>query len=585
MVPSKVAPMASSTLAHGVQTSLDDLGTPLSEVTFVVVDLETAGGRPDAEGITEIGAVKVHGGEIVGEFSTLVDPGRPIPATITHLTGITTAMVSAAPRISAVLPAFLEFLASADILVAHNAPFDVGFLKAACAGTGHPWPRIEVVDTVKLARAVVPRDEVRNHKLGTLAAHFNASTSPNHRALADARATLDVLHALLGRLGSLGVTTREDLIAFAPKVPHRRRRKAHLAEGLPHGPGVYIFRDERGSPLYVGTSGNVYDRVRTYFTASEKRRNMGAMVDRAATVDAIPCATAVEAHVREIRLIAEHKPPYNRRSKNPERSAWVKFTNEPFPRLSVVRTPQADAVCIGPFRSTSAARAAVDAIHSVRTIRQCTRRLPRTPGTQACSLAELGKCSAPCIGAITPEAYGDDVSALIRAVREETSPLLADVRARLESLSSQERFEEARALRDGVVELLAGLDAYQRSRPLRHNPLFTVARPRSGGGWEFLTCSYGRLAGASVCTPNQDPRSVIAALEATAEAVPAGQTHHPEELMTLLRWLEQDGTRVVTSRTPWSVPIQGATAALPQWRSAARRDNAIRDVEQGSRSR
>src|SRR4051812_42687800 len=156
------------------QASFDELGVPLSETTFVVVDLETTGGSPASSAITEIGAVKVRGGEVLGEFQTLVDPGFGIPPFITVLTGITDGMVAAAPRLSEVLPAFLEF-ARGTVLVAHNAPFDLGFLRAACAELGHPWPAFRKVDTAVLARRTLSRDEVRNCKLGTLAAYFRAS--------------------------------------------------------------------------------------------------------------------------------------------------------------------------------------------------------------------------------------------------------------------------------------------------------------------------------------------------------------------------------------------------------------------------
>ncbi|MFD0851720.1 exonuclease domain-containing protein, partial [Actinomadura adrarensis] len=139
---------------HAVQGTLDDLGTPLVDVTFVVVDLETTGGSPAESAITEIGAVKVKGGEHLGDFGTLVDPGGEIPPFITALTGITQAMVVKAPKMDQVLPAFLEF-ARGSVLVAHNARFDTGFLKAACAELGYAWPAFPVIDTVDLARRVL----------------------------------------------------------------------------------------------------------------------------------------------------------------------------------------------------------------------------------------------------------------------------------------------------------------------------------------------------------------------------------------------------------------------------------------------
>lgn len=289
------APIAHAGRRDGtpVQGTLDDLGTPLAEVTFVVVDLETTGGSAAASSITEVGAVKVRGGEVLGEFQTLVRPGESIPVFIQVLTGITDAMVSQAPRIDSVLPAFLEF-ARGSVLVAHNAGFDVSFLKETARATGHPWPGFRVLDTVHLARQLVTKDESGNHKLSSLAVVFGATTTPDHRALHDARATVDVLHGLLERVGNLGVHTFEELSSYTSRVTPAQRRKRFLAEHLPPLPGVYVFQDERGRPLYVGTSRNIRARARSYFTASEQRTRMSEMVGLAARIQPIVCQTTLE---------------------------------------------------------------------------------------------------------------------------------------------------------------------------------------------------------------------------------------------------------------------------------------------------
>jgi DNA polymerase-3 subunit epsilon len=284
------------------QRSFDELGRPLHDITFCVVDLETTGGSAAAGSmITEIGAVKVRGGERLGEFQTLVNPHTEIPAFIAVLTGISNSMVRDAPSIESALPAFLEFAAGC-VLVAHNAPFDIGFLQHFAREQGRPWPRHEVLDTAKLARRVITRDDAPNCKLSSLAKVFNSTTTPNHRALSDARATVDVLHGLMERLGGLGVHTLEELQTFSARVSTAQRRKRHLAEGLPHAPGVYLFRDDRARVLYVGTSRDLRTRVRSYFTASETRSRMGEMVGLATTVEGIVCSTALEAQVRELRL-------------------------------------------------------------------------------------------------------------------------------------------------------------------------------------------------------------------------------------------------------------------------------------------
>jgi len=276
------------------QLAFDELGTPLRETTFVVFDLETTGTRPGADGITEIGAIKVRGGEVLGEFATLVDPGMPIPPQIVALTGITSAMVYDAPPITRVLPAFLEFAAGA-VLVAHNAPFDTGFLRAACQEHGYPWPKPAVVCTVRLARRVLTRQDTPSHRLSALAALFGASATPNHRALQDARATVDVLHALLERLGPLGVHSLEELLDYLPEVTPAQRRKRGMAAHLPPRPGVYLFRGPSEEVLYVGTARDLRRRVRQYFTGSESRGRIREMVALAQRVDGIECAHALEA--------------------------------------------------------------------------------------------------------------------------------------------------------------------------------------------------------------------------------------------------------------------------------------------------
>lgn len=193
---------------------------PLHETTFVVVDLETTGGSPHVGAvITEIGAVKIRGGVVIGEFKSFVNPLAPIPLFITELTGIDNEMVRLAPIIDEVFPSFLEFCGSANetVLVAHNAPFDVGFLQAASRELEYQWPQFKVIDTVRLARSVLTRDEVPDCKLGTLAIFFNTEVTPTHRALDDAQTTVEVLHALIERLTGFGVSTFGELERFSKK--------------------------------------------------------------------------------------------------------------------------------------------------------------------------------------------------------------------------------------------------------------------------------------------------------------------------------------------------------------------------------
>jgi DNA polymerase-3 subunit epsilon len=553
----------SAALDRYQQVSIEELGTRLADVTFVVVDLETTGGSPKDSAITEIGAVKIRGGRVLGEFQTLVDPGREIPPYISVLTGITSMMVAAAPGIGTVLPAFLEF-AHGTVLVAHNAPFDLGFLKAACAASGIAWPSTASVDTAVLARRLLTRDEVPNCKLATLAPYFSATTSPTHRALDDARATVDVLHGLFERLGPLGITTLEELTGLTKQVDPERLRKRHLADAVPRGPGVYLFRGPRDEPLYVGTSNDLRSRVRSYFSAGEQRSRITEMVALSQRVDSIPCAHDLEAAVRELRLIAEHKPRYNRRSRFPERALWVRLTEEHFPRLSVVRRVRpGTGVFLGPFPDRRAADAAVAAVHESLPLRQCTTRIsPRVPGT-ACALAGMGRCGAPCTGEQSVDEYAAIAAVFRAAVDHDPSALVAPLLARVDRLAADERYEDAAMLRDRVAVLVRAVRRRQRLASLAAVPELAIARPDGAGGWHLSVVRRGRLVAAGGAPQATSVRSTLAGLLLTAET-PTGPEDElaasVDETELILRWMEKPGTRLVEVTGTLASPAPGTGA-------------------------
>ncbi|GAA0624886.1 DEDD exonuclease domain-containing protein [Kribbella sandramycini] len=582
---SPMRPPASEPLTpiRGVQPSFDDLGTPLRDLTFCVVDLETTGGAPGESGITEIGAVKVRGGAVVGEFQTLVNPADPIPPFIAVLTGITNQMVAASPRIGSVLPAFLEF-ARGCVLVAHNAPFDVGFLKHDSLVHGYDWPDFTVVDTALLARRVITPDEAPNCKLGTLAKLFRTKVTPNHRALSDARATVDVLHGLFERVGSLGVQTLEDLQTFSSRVAPAVRAKRHLSEQLPHAPGVYLFTDDRGEVLYVGKSKDLRNRVRSYFTASETRSRIGEMVGIATGVRGIECGTPLEAEVRELRLIAEHKPRYNRRSKFPERQHWLKVTVEPFPRLSLVKQlKDDDGGYLGPFSSRKTAERAMAALHEAFPIRQCTARMSRRPSLSPCVLAEMGRCVAPCDGRISMDSYGEFVDELRVALIADPTPVIEALDKRIDVLSADERFEDAAVHRDRLSAFVRSSARMQRMASLTGCAEICAARRTEEGGWELHVIRRGRLAAAGVSPRGTDPRRYLEMLRASAETVLPGigpvASASPEELDLILRWLDQPGIRLVEVDGTWTCPITGAGRHL------TRLDSAGNDLQHPSERR
>ena len=532
--------------------SFAELGTDLRDVTFVIVDLETTGNRPGAEEITEIGAVKSVGGEIVGEFATLVNPNQPIPPSITVLTGITTAMVMDAPRIARVLPSFFEFVGSSPdtVLVAHNARFDIGHLKAAASALDLPFPPVMSLDTVALARRTISRDETPNYKLGTLARIIGTRTSPTHRALDDARATEELLQFSLGRLGPLGVSHLEDLKTITDRVPYKRRLKAGLADGLPRGPGVYRFIGPSSDVLYVGTSVNVYKRVRQYFTAAEKRSRIGEMVDLAVRVEATSTATQLEARVLELRDIQQYDPPYNRRSKRPDKRPWLVLTKEAHPRLSIVRSVPAEDLpsALGPFTRAKTARKAKELLERTSRIRTCTTRLPLVPRptARACSLLEMGRCSAPCVTGQPQPALitaGDILSGII-------DEAVSTAMAALAQMSEREEFERAADERDRMSAIISTAARKEQLALLSTIPELRAARQKESG-WEIIVVRWGRLAG-SAFTPSSD--SVMAVSDTLASSSPAVEepalacgAAPVEEMQILYDWICTPGTRLLNS--------------------------------------
>lgn len=295
-----------------LQRSFDDLGMPLSQVTFVVLDVETTGGSPATCSLTEVAAARFRGGELLGTFQTFVRPDERIPPFITALTGISDDMVADAPRVGEMLPSFLEFVGGA-VLVGHNLRFDLSFLDHALVSTGRERLANATVDTLALSRRLV-RDMVPNCKLGTLAASLRLPHQPSHRALTDVLATGDLLHALLERAGSYGILGLEELLNLPRLIGHPQGAKLRLTTRLPHRPGVYWFTDAAGNVLYVGKATDLQARVRSYFSG-DARPKIGRLLRQLHAIHHRVCPGPLSAAVIEGRLIRAWSPPFNHQGK------------------------------------------------------------------------------------------------------------------------------------------------------------------------------------------------------------------------------------------------------------------------------
>lgn len=541
---------------HARQASLDDLGQPLHDVRFCVVDLETTGGDPGSCGITEVGAALYRGGELLGTFQTLVNPGQAIPPRIVVLTGITEAMVVTAPAIETVLPSLLEFIGDA-VIVGHNIRFDLAFLNAALDQVGRSPLTHVTLDTLALARRLLG-DEVPNCKLGTLASRLRLPNRPSHRALDDARATADLLHVLLERVGTMGITGLDDLLALPTIKGHAQLSKLGLTDGLPRSPGVYLFRDRHDRILYVGKATNLRSRVRSYFSG-DTRRKVGQLLRETDRVDHIECPAPLEAEVLEMRLIHQHEPRFNRDGTRWRRYRYLKLTlGESFPRFSIVRKPKPDGgLYLGPIGSTRAARRVQEAIESVAPIRRCTGDPRRSTRTSPCVPAQLGVALCPCTGDVDTEHYRSEIQRVVRGLTDDPSLLLEPLALRMDHLAREARFEEAADTRDRAQALARAISRQRRFDALRSAGTIRIELPGKGGA----EVRHGRLV--SAWTDDGQPRL---GFDGDASSTPPDQpidTGQVDELRCIVGWLDRRAHRLRLVHT--DQPLRSPYPRLPDF--------------------
>src|SRR6476469_863685 len=388
-----------------VAATHDLLAQPLATAEFLAIDTETNGLARERCELTEVGAVLVGGGELHDRWGTLVGVSEPLGRGIQRFTGITQAMVDAAPAPEAVLPELAARLRG-RVLVAHNAAFDARVLKQAFARAALDWPDPPVICTVALARRFAPLQ--RRRGLAALADALGIEVGAVHRAVPDAETCARVLCALLPRLCAAAFTVGDALGVLRPKNAGRRRapgakrprdQRPDLSK-LPKDPGVYIFRDADGRPLYVGKSVCLRSRARAHFTTPV------AWTGQAEHVDYQPTESELGALVLENRLIKRLLPPGNVNLKKPtDGFVYLRCRLDiSFPILEVAREPAAGhSVTIGPLRGQAAASELVEQLNSLFSLRHCGRKLPRRDHPSA--YGQMGRCLSPCLQDLDPNLY------------------------------------------------------------------------------------------------------------------------------------------------------------------------------------
>jgi DNA polymerase III subunit epsilon len=477
------------------------LRVPLDQARFVVVDLETTGGRAAPGSIIEIGAYRMEGRRIAESFQSLVRPRMRIPRFIVGLTSITDEMVAGAPPIEEVLPAFREFLGDA-VMVAHNAQFDRSFLDfefRRLFGIGITNP---VLCTVRMARRLLP--SVKRRRLDLLAEHFGLSTEGRHRGLGDARMAAELLSIFLEIAAQMGLNRLDRLIDDHQRGISGRRLERHVPPeaiaAMPHAPGVYLMRNERGDILYVGKAARLKERVVSYFNGGANLNAKTAeLVSHVWSIETRTARSALEAALTEARMIRELKPPYNRMLKSAAPAYFLKLDlMDPIPRLQVAQKLSAriGVMQLGPFIGRRNLDHAVRALSRILGLRVCAGRLAPHEDFSPCIYGQMGHCAAPCNLSVNEDTYGERVRRAVAFLRGRSGPLLGELAQARDQAAASMRFEEAHRYHRELEALVTLAERASRiSRVVTENNLVIVVRPAAGapGAVAYVVLS-GRLA-------------------------------------------------------------------------------------------
>ena len=516
--------------------------TPTASAEFVCVDTETNGRAGDLCELTEVGAVLVGGGELHERYESLVRVDHPLSRGIERFTGITQTMVDDAPPAADVLSRLAQML-DGRVLVAHSASFDRRVLAQAFERAGLSWPDPPSLCTVALARRFAPLAQQR--KLGPLAESLGIDVAVVHRALADAETCARVFCALFPKLCAAAATLGDALALTTPRrrrardKPQRRRvpreERPDLSK-LPRDPGVYVFRDERGRPLYVGKSVSLRTRARAHFCAPS------GWTERAEVVDYKPTCSELGALVLENRLIKQWRPPGNVKLKRADGYVYIRARLDiAYPVLEVAPEPAAGrAFNVGPVRGRAAAEELVDQLQSLFGLRHCGRALPRRP--HASAYGQMGRCLSPCLGDLDPNLYRrrlEEALAPFSGAGDGGAGLLNWIDEQMNAASADRRYERAAVLLrrrerlEGLLGRLSGLleAAHACSR-------LVLARHPSKERWDAFWIVSGRVVDWGALPPVE---------EAAMRTRQALERLVPREASPLVAPDEVDEIRIVQS--------------------------------------
>jgi len=509
-----------------VAATHDLLAQPLATAEFLAIDTETNGLARERCELTEVGAVLVGGGELHDRWASLVGVSAPLSPGIQRFTGISQAMADAAPPPEAVLPELARRMRG-RVLIAHSARFDQDVLRRAFARAALDWPSPPILCTVALARRFAPLQ--RRRGLAVLADALGVEVEATHRALPDAETCARVFCALFKRLCAHAATVADAVGLLAPRRggPTRPRtgtarrrdpdRRPDLS-ALPRDPGVYVFRDADGRPLYVGKSVCLRTRARAHFATPAAWTGHAEHVDYQAT------ESELGALLLEDRLIKALRPPGNKRGKRgADGYVYIRCRLDiAFPILEVAREPASGrAVTVGPVRGRAVAAELVEQLNSLFGLRHCGRALPRRDHPSV--YGQMGRCLSPCLRDLDPNLYRERLDGALRLFVDGPDggiALLAHIDGQMRTAAGERRYERAAWLqrrRARLEALLRRLGGVLRATHAGAR-LVLAPHPAAHGRFDAFWIAGGRVVDWGRLP--DDPAELLARSHAAVRAVP-----------------------------------------------------------------
>jgi DNA polymerase-3 subunit epsilon len=534
--------------------------TRLADLEYVVVDVETTGLVAGRHRLIEAAGLRVRGGMVVDAFQQLINPGTRLPRFISAFTGITQEMVNAAAPVDEVLPAFFAFLDDAPI-VGHNVGFDLSFLGYEAVRLGYPLAT-DGLDTIRLARRLIPG--IRGLKLDALARHVGVVVRDRHRALGDARITLEVFQHLLALAADQGIETLAQLREIMQRSGSSRRAAPGASalerptgsiylnpawrREFPTRPGVYLMKDERGEVIYVGKAKSLKDRLASYYHQPlGYTRKLDGLLQLVQEIEIRVLGSELEALLVESQLIKQLQPRFNVQLRNYEAYPFIKVDGRPYPRVYATREVHADgARYFGPFQSRRVVEAALEVIHKLFPIRTCTRSLPpQALPSEPCMRYHMHRCLAPCRGDVDPAAYEAQMEQIIAFLGGEREDLLDRLRQEMWAASARNDFERAAMLRDAlrsISQVLVG----QRlvTGAVEANNLLIIYPSAEEGQGEVFLVRHGRLVEQRrVPLAEEELRSGLRAMVDLAASLPAPPKRvgkeEVDQINIIARWIHR----------------------------------------------